>query len=471
MVFSSLTFIFYFLPITLVLYYLVKGQNAKNLVLLILSVIFYAWGEPLYVIIILLSIINDYTFSNLIQRLRENNSEKKNLEKLYFIISVVINLGLLTVFKYGDFIIDNINYVFNTHIPNANLPLPLGISFYTFQTMSYSIDVYRGRLRAQKNFLTLATYVALFPQLIAGPIVRYRTIEEELSNRKATLDDISYGFRRFIVGLGKKVIIANQMGIIVDSIYNADIITTSTPILWLAAIGYFFQVYFDFSGYSDMAIGLGRMFGFHFLENFNYPYMATCATDFLRRWHISLGTWFKDYVYIPLGGNRKRRIFNIIVVFFLTGLWHGASWNYIIWGLYYGFFVIIEKMLKIEIEVENKFKYLIRRIIALIIIIIGATIFRLENFQTLVHVLKYLFVFDIGNLKNFVFDYNGILYALPFLILAIIGSSPLVKNIYEKNKEKKYGKYLMDFCIVIIFIITIQFLEGSSFNPFIYFRF
>ena len=336
MVFSSLTFLLLFLPITLFFYFIIPKTktNLRNIVLLIVSLIFYAWGEPIYILLMMFSIIINY-FLGLIL-------DKSNKRKLWLIISIFFNIGLLFFFKYTDFFLSNLNNLFNIEIPLLNLTLPIGISFYTFQILSYVIDVYRKEVQVQKNILKLATYITLFPQLIAGPIVRYITICDELNKRDESIKNFASGLRRFILGLGKKVIIANNVAILADAVFNNSPNGVGSLIIWLGAIAYTIQIYFDFSGYSDMAIGLGKMFGFNFLENFNYPYIAKSITDFWRRWHISLSSFFRDYLYIPLGGNRCSKIKwfrNIFIVWFLTGLWHGASWNYIVWGviLWYNF--------------------------------------------------------------------------------------------------------------------------------------
>ncbi|MTM43781.1 MBOAT family protein, partial [Turicibacter sanguinis] len=326
------------------IYFLSKNRVYRNLVLLIGSLIFYAWGEPIYVLLMILSTMNDFYHAEWVGRClqrKDNTGAKKAL-----ISSVIINLVVLFFFKYCDFMIENINFIFHLNLQPFNLPLPIGISFYTFQSMSYTIDVYRGRVKVQESFLRLATYVALFPQLIAGPIVRYSTIEKELSSRQETLENVSNGLRRFIVGLMKKVLISNKLGLLATQIQVLHQNELSLIISWIGIIAYALHIYYDFSGYSDMAIGLGKMFGFHFLENFNYPYISKSMTEFWRRWHISLGSWFRDYVYIPLGGNRGtvlKHIRNILIVWFLTGFWHGASWNFILWGLYFGVILIIEK--------------------------------------------------------------------------------------------------------------------------------
>ncbi|GAB6109359.1 MBOAT family O-acyltransferase [Fusibacter bizertensis] len=469
MVFSSLVFLFLFLPIVIGIYYLIPSRTYKNLWLFITSLFFYAWGEPIYISIMIVSIFNDFFCAQLVEK--ERNKGNLGKAKFFFVLSIGINLGLLFFFKYAGFVIENVNAIFHLSLSAHTLPLPIGISFYTFQTMSYSIDVYMGHVKVQKNFLTMAAYVTMFPQLIAGPIVRYITVEEELTHRTESIELASYGLRRFIIGLGKKVIIANQMGMIADTIYNSAYGTPGTIMLWLAAVAYTFQIYFDFSGYSDMAIGLGRMFGFHFLENFNYPYISTSVTDFWRRWHISLSTWFKDYVYIPLGGNRKWIYRNILIVWMLTGLWHGASWNYVFWGLYYGVLLIAEKL--IMHKVLNKLPKVIRHIYTLLIVVVGWVIFRLEDASQLFDVLKGMVRYSPTSRNDLLFIYQDMLYALPFLILAIFASTPIAKQFMDKieSKDKPIPKVLLDICILGILLISIVFLVGEKFNPFIYFRF
>lgn len=469
MVFSSLTFLCLFLPIVFGIYFILPNRSLRNLWLFVTSLIFYSWGEPVYIVLMIISTLNDFTFAQLVQKSKDEG--RIGSARLYFVTSLIINLALLGYFKYVDFLIVNINNLFGANIPLKELPLPIGISFYTFQTMSYSIDVYMGNVKAQKKFLPMATYVTLFPQLIAGPIVRYITIQDELINRKESFSDVVEGLRRFVLGLGKKVIIANQMGLIADTIYNNSNSETGTLILWIAAIAYTFQIYFDFSGYSDMAIGLGRMFGFHFLENFNFPYISKSITEFWRRWHISLGTWFKDYLYIPLGGNRKYSLRNLLIVWFLTGLWHGASWNYVIWGMYYCILLIIEKY--ILGKSIHKIPKILRHMSTLFLIVIGWVIFRLEDLGQLKYVLKNLFVYKKTTLNMFLFNYQDMLYALPFILIAIIGSVPLFRYLSEKieSGESVALKYLYDIYIFAVFAISFMFLLGETFNPFIYFRF
>ena len=469
MLFSSLTFLFLFFPIVLILYFLVPNRNGKNIVLFISSLIFYAWGEPIYIVLMLISTFHNYIFALLMKK--EKDKENYDLAKFYLVLCIVINLGFLGFYKYYDFLITNINSLLNMQFAIHNLPLPIGISFYTFQSMSYTIDVYRGEVKAQKSYLVLGTYVTLFPQLIAGPIVRYSTVEDELVNRKESLSLAANGVRRFIIGLGKKVIIANQMGFIADTIFNNTHDSAGTILTWLALFCYSFQIYYDFSGYSDMAIGLGRIFGFNFLENFNYPYISKNITEFWRRWHMSLSTWFRDYVYIPLGGNRKYAIRNILIVWFLTGLWHGASWNYILWGLYYGIILLIEKYLLRE--TLSKLPNVLKHIYAIFIILIGWALFRIEDLTQLSQIFRTLFIYESMSLRTIMIDYQDIFYAIPYIILAVIGSTPLVKNIFNSMKKKgsTFVYSINDIFYMGVLLTSIVFLIGETFNPFIYFKF
>lgn len=459
MLFNSLTFLFIFLPICLLLYFLLPGIKLKNTILLIFSLIFYSFGEPVYVLLMLFSIFISYIFGLLI-----NNGRYK---KFYLIISIILLLLNLFFFKYSNFLIDNINYIFNLNISNLNLSLPIGISFYTFQALSYLIDLYKDKIKVQKNFFYLALYISLFPQLIAGPIVRYETVEEEIRCRKSSLLNVVDGFKRFIIGLSKKVILANSMALICDTIYNSYSLY-GTIILWLAAICYTLHIYYDFSGYSDMAIGLGKIFGFNFLDNFNYPYIATSITDFWRRWHISLSSWFKDYVYIPLGGSRVckyKHIRNILVVWFLTGLWHGASWNYIIWGLYFACFLLIEKYL-LKDNIKKIPKYL-RHIITMLVVIVSWVIFKIEDFNSLLNILKDMFLLKLDNFSTFFITNSNLFINFLILIPAIIFVIPI--------RKIKLDGYTYEFFInigyILLLLIDVVFIVGSTYSPFIYFRF
>jgi len=460
MVFSSITFLFYFLPIVLALYYLVPNK-LKNLILLISSFIFYFYGEPKYVLLMAFSIISTYICGVFVDKYR---GTKKS--KIFLILEIIISIGLLIYFKYANFIIKNINLWLSQKMDLINVLLPIGISFYTFQMISYVMDVYKGEVKVQKNILKLATYVSLFPQLIAGPIVRYSTIEKQLEDREYSINKFSLGVRRFIIGLGKKVMIANVIGVLVNNFLISD--DKSVLFYWLYAIGVMLQIYFDFSGYSDMAIGLGKMFGFEFLENFNYPYIATSITDFWRRWHISLSTWFRDYVYIPLGGNRVSKIKwfrNIMIVWLLTGLWHGAEWNFIIWGIYFGILLIIEKifLLKRAEKIPKIFKI----IYTLFFVMISFIIF---NGNEIIENIKGLF--GIGNIP--IISKESIYYLKSYLVvilIGIIGATPVIKNIVKKEKIKKIINILEPIYLFSILLLSTSYIIDGSFNPFLYFRF
>ncbi len=466
MVFSSSIFIFLFLPLVL-LFYFIAPNKLKNYVLLIFSIIFYLFGGPKYLLLLITVVLIDYIGAILI--------EKTNKRKLFFILTITLNVLVLVYFKYTGFFLQNINSLFNINIKVPKIVLPIGISFYTFQAMSYVIDVYRKRVKLQKNFFTLLLYVSLFPQLVAGPIVRYETIEKALKTRKTTFDDFCYGIERFILGFSKKILIANQMGKLADTIFALP--TIDSPIAFLGGLAYMFQIYFDFSAYSDMAIGMGRMFGFEFLENFDFPYISKSITEFWRRWHISLSTWFKDYIYIPLGGNRKgvkRQIINMFIVWTLTGFWHGAEWNFIIWGIYYFIFLVLEKyILK---NVLDKAPSVLSHLYTLIIVYIGWIIFRCDNINDLINFFKSLFSFNITAISlNELSVYLETYWV--YFILAIAFQMPLYKMVIKKidnikNKKAKNLLVSLRYLFLIgIFIISIMFLAYSSYNPFIYFRF
>ncbi|MTI69276.1 MAG: MBOAT family protein [Firmicutes bacterium] len=471
MVFSSLVFLFNFLPITLLFYY-ISPDKYKNIILLIASLIFYAWGEPVYIFLMIFSSIVDYIHGLIIEKYRDSKKAK-----LAVISSIIINLGLLSFFKYYDFFILNINLMFNTSFNSLNLPLPIGISFYTFQTMSYTIDVYRKKAPIKKSPIALATYVTLFPQLIAGPIVRYQTIAKQINKRKVNIDKFAEGIKRFIIGLSKKVLLANNIGMLFSEIQNTNISELTVLTAWLGIIAFSFQIYFDFSGYSDMAIGLGKMFGFDFLENFNYPYISQSITEFWRRWHISLGTWFKDYVYIPLGGNRlgKRKTYiNLFIVWLLTGFWHGASWNFIFWGLYFGILIAIEKAFLLKYL--NKLYRPIRHIYVIFLLIIGWVLFVFEDISIGYNYLKVMFGFNQVKLYDLKFVYYLYSYMITFFIL-IIASTPFIKNkhkvILNKLKEKKgsYQYITVNSIYFILLFLSTAYLVDASYNPFLYFRF
>lgn len=459
MIFSSITFLYFFLPLLLLIYFIVP-KKYKNLTLLIFSLIFYFLGEPKYIIILILSCIINYYISKLI-------FNKKN-KKTYLIIGLIYNICQLLVFKYTDFFIDNINNIFNTNLKFLYLVMPIGISFYTFQIIAYLIDVYKGVHKPAKNIINFMTYVCLFPQLIAGPIVRYIDIEKSLIKRETNYKLFSEGIKRFTIGLSKKVLLANVLGEI-----TKDLITTTVLSSWLKPIIYTLQIYFDFSGYSDMAIGLGLMFGFKFLENFNYPLISSSITEFWRRWHISLSSWFKDYIYIPLGGNRVGKLKwlrNIFIVWLLTGFWHGASWNFIIWGLYFGIILIIEKLfIKKYLDKTKIIKY----IYTIFLVVISFLIFNSNTTTEIITSLKNMFL-----LNNIPLINKEIIYYLKsnliFLIICIISSTPLIKNIISKltkTKLKTVIDILEPITYILLLVLSTSFLIDESFNPFLYFRF
>ncbi|CDM69893.1 membrane protein [Clostridium bornimense] len=465
MVFSSLTFMFAFLPMVLLAYFIMP-KAVRNLTLFLFSLLFYAWGEPIYILIMIFSTIVDYFHGMLIYKYKQCDNNKKS--RLILISSIFINLSLLVFFKYSDFFISSVNTIFGSNLKLLNLSLPIGISFYTFQTMSYSIDIYRGTVTPQRNIIDFGTYVALFPQLIAGPIVQYKTIAHQLRNRKESLDQFTYGIIRFVSGLGKKVLIANNVGLIWEEIISSDLSTISVLSSWIGIIMFALQIYFDFSGYSDMAIGLGNMFGFKFKENFNYPYESKSITEFWRRWHISLGSWFKEYVYIPLGGNRRYQVRNICIVWLLTGLWHGASWNFVIWGIYFGSTLLLEKF------ILKKFFNINSRIYALLLILIGWVIFAFDNLQHGLIYIKSMF-----SISSNVFIDSNALYILTsnitIIVIGIIASTSIPKKItryFLKGKENSWTFSIVTSVYILgILILSTASLVNSSYNPFLYFRF
>ncbi len=454
-----------FLPFVLTLYY-ITPRRFRNLTLFIVDLVFYAWGEPWLVILMLFSILLNYTSGILIGI----NREKKGLARFIFILSVILNLGLLGFFKYAGFIGETLNMVMPfLNIPILEIALPIGISFYTFQTMSYTIDVYKNTVKVQKNIITFGTYVSLFPQLIAGPIVRYEDVAEQLMHRKETLQGFTDGVKLFLIGLSKKVLLANEMGNLWDAVRESG---TQSGALgsWVGIIAYTFQIYFDFCGYSEMAMGLGKMFGFDFLKNFDYPYISKSITEFWRRWHISLGTWFREYVYIPLGGNRKglyRQIINIAVVWFLTGLWHGASWNFILWGLYFGVLLMIEKLFMLK--VLKKAPAIISHIYSIIIILFGWVLFYFENLNEMGIFLTRMFGSD-GFMMSGDISVKIISY-IPLLIVSAITSTPLISKLYHKIKSKPI-LYVIDNagCVLALLLCTAA-LVSSDYNPFLYYKF
>lgn len=467
MVFSSLIFLFIFFPLTLLLYFIARNIKTKNFILVVASLIFYSWGEPVWVILLIFSSILDYTVSHAIEKHRN-----QPITKFYLAVSVIINLGLLAVFKYSGFFISTINSAFGLSLPEPAFSLPIGISFYTFQTMSYSIDVYRGNVKAQKSFMNFLMFVSLFPQLIAGPIVRYSDIEDQISKRTVTTEAFSAGTTRFMAGLGKKVLIANYAGSLATSLLK-DIDSAAVMSVWFGVLFYAFQIYFDFSGYSDMAIGLGKMFGFDYPENFKYPYISTSITEFWRRWHITLSSFFRDYVYIPLGGNRvgvPRQILNLLIVWGLTGLWHGASWNFVLWGLYYFFFLCLEKF--ILKKFFDKIPSPIRWLYSMSVVLVGWMIFYFDDFQTLITAFSVAFG-HAGNAFTDPVSETLVINNVPFILIAAIASTPVlnvIRRLVEKSSPLTESILRIVYNIVML-ILCVASLVGSTYNPFLYFRF
>lgn len=470
MVFSSVVFLFRFLPLFLICYFVVPGR-VKNFILFLGSLIFYAWGEPVYVALMLFSTLVDYTHGLLIERFRG-----KGIARVFLISSVLINLGLLGFFKYADFLIQTVNSLGNFSIPLLNLPLPVGISFYTFQTMSYTIDVYRGEVRAQKNLLDFGVFVTMFPQLIAGPIVKYKDVEQRLHGRTVTLQDVSHGMKRFCVGMAKKVLLANQTGELWETVSAMDFGGMSMLTAWIGVAAYGFQIYFDFSGYSDMAIGLGEMLGFSFPENFNYPYISASVTEFWRRWHISLGSWFREYVYIPLGGNRKglpRQLFNICVVWLLTGIWHGAGWNFLLWGLWFALALVLEKLF-----LGRALAWLpkgVGRLYTMLVVLVGWVLFALETPAGIGACLRAM-----AGAAGGLVDTRGLYFCREYgvlLAIAVLASTPLLGGIARKLEKARTGVGIAIFRFgekvipAVLLLLSIAGIVESSYNPFLYFRF
>lgn len=465
MIFSSITFLYFFLPAVLICYYAVPVRF-KNLILLTASIIFYAWGEKLLVLLFLFSIITGWLSGLLIEKHKGTVKSK-----IIFILSLIFDIGVLLYFKYTDFFILSINQVSKLSIPLLKIALPIGISFYTFQLISYKVDVYKNKVEAQKDFISFALYIAMFPQLIAGPIVRYSDIQLQLKERSHSLSKIYSGIRRFIIGFSKKIFIANILGEISVIFKASD--DLSVLYYWLYAVSFMLQIYYDFSGYSDMAIGLGKIFGFDFIENFNYPYISKSITEFWRRWHISLGSWFRDYVYIPLGGNKKgllKQFFNIAVVWFLTGMWHGASWNFILWGIFFAVLLVIEKMFLKKILDKSR---VLSHIYTLFFVLTGFVIFNASSLGEIITELKGMSSFG----KIPLISREALYYLksnLIVLVAAIIGSTPLFSKLYKKLSESRLSKavlFIEPLLLILLFVTGTAFIVDGSFNPFLYFRF
>ncbi len=469
MVFSSLTFMFVFLPIVLILYYIVP-KKFKNLFILISGLIFYAWGEPVYVLIMIVSTLIDYTAGLLIYRF----DKSKTIKRICLIVSLLMNLGLLGVFKYSGFIMQNIDIILGTSLydPNHALPLPIGISFFTFQSMSYTIDMYMGKIKVQKNPISFAAFVTLFPQIVAGPIVRYDDIARELDDRTVNLDCIYEGILKFITGVGKKVLIANNIGMLWTSVKGLEASELSVLTAWLGILAFTLQIYFDFSGYSDMAIGLGKMMGFNFPQNFNYPYQSKSISEFWRRWHITLGAWFKSYVYFPLGGSRKgkgRTVFNLAVVWLLTGIWHGASWNFILWGVLYGLVIIIEKLFlgKVLEKIPDFFSWLY----TIILVILGWVLFDTADIPTALGYMGAMF----GGGGTLI-DNTAMYYLINYGVMFVIGTfacTDIFSRAAEWLKEKMplLVNYSTPIAKTAIMVLSTAYLADATYNPFLYFNF
>ncbi len=477
MVFSSVIFIFYFLPALMLTYFIIpkRFRSARNIVLLAFSLAFYAYGEPKYILVMLASIFINYIFGAMAA---PDSPLGAAMRKVAVALAVILNLAILIYFKYTGFLLDNVNSILGTGFSMGNIIMPIGISFFTFQGLSYVLDVYRNQAKVQKNPLNVALYISLFPQLIAGPIVRYETVSEEIGSRCESAEDASDGLCRFAFGLGKKIILANATGFIADTVFTNAPADLSTALAWLGALAYSLQIYFDFSGYSDMAIGLGKVFGFHFLENFDFPYISRSITEFWRRWHMSLGTWFRDYVYIPLGGNRvstAKHVRNILVVWLLTGIWHGAAWNFFAWGLYFGIILLLEKFFLLNWL--NRLPRFFSHIYSLLLIVFGWVLFRAPNMGYAAKYISVMFGLGGTGLWSKEFIYLIIQYRTELLLAALLSLpvSRFVRTRVENFKNstlKNFTLYpLKGVAAAIVFVLSVIYLINSTFNPFIYFRF
>ena len=468
MLFSSMTFIYIFLPIVCTLYLLVR-KDLQNYVLLAASILFYAWGEPSYLAIMLLTILTNYVGAIYI-----GLSRKSNVRRAILATAVIVNLGFLFYFKYFNFVIENINDLFKADIKGIKVVMPIGISFYTFQGLSYLIDVYRREVKAQLNIYNLALYICLFPQLIAGPIVKYHDVEKQIGNREVAFKKVAYGIKRFIIGLAKKMLLANTLGAVADKVFAQPVEQFDCPTAWMGAVAYSLQLFYDFSGYSDMAIGLGYIFGFTFLENFNYPYISKSITEFWRRWHISLSTWFKEYLYIPLGGNRvskSRNYANLFIVFLITGLWHGAAWNFIFWGMWHGLFIIIEKATQWHKKTGGVLLRFTQHVYCILVFVIGWVMFRADNMAYAYRYIKNMF----GLIGDHKIIYKTLYYIdnveIAAFIAAAICAMPVFNKILEIKYEHKWLRCLVNVWLIILFIVSTSSIAASTYNPFIYFRF
>ncbi len=466
MVFSSLTFLCVFFPAVFLIYQVLPGMRSKNALLIVASLVFYAYGEPVYVVLMLASTIVNWALGLVLGR-----TESSAARRIFLAVAVVANLGCLCVFKYADMVVNTFNGITGLNVASPDIALPIGISFYTFQALSYVIDVYRGEVEGQKNYAHVLLYIAFFPQLIAGPIIKYHDIEDQLATRHASLEDKALGFRRFCFGLGKKVLIANTMAVAVDSIFGADPSQINILGAWIAAIAYLMQIYFDFSGYSDMAIGMARMFGFTFKENFRYPYASCTIKEFWRRWHISLSTWFKEYVYIPLGGNRKgrpRAVFNKLVVFFTCGLWHGASWTFVVWGLIHGLFLLLEEYIPIK-----KLPKPIGLLYTLLVVCTAFVLFRADGFGQGIAIIGQMYTgfhFDYASMELAVRQLTPVFVIA--LVFAIAAAAPIKPWFEARFDAARPAVRIASYAVGIVLLIAcVASLSGGGYNPFIYFRF
>lgn len=471
MVFSSITFLFRFIPIFMILYF-VTPRRMRNIILFLGSLFFYAWGEPIYVLLMLFSTLSDYVHGRLIGVCRS-----RRVARGLLISSIVINLGMLGFFKYSDFLIGTVNQLLGSNLPLLKLPLPIGISFYTFQTMSYTIDCYRGEAKVQKNLLDFGVFVTMFSQLIAGPIVKYRDVQDRLHERKADITAISYGCRRFVTGLAKKVLLANNLGLLWTEISGGNMGGTTVLGAWMGALAYAFQIYFDFSGYSDMAIGMGAVLGFHFPENFNYPYMAKSVTDFWRRWHISLSSWFREYVYIPLGGNRRgmpRQLLNILIVWMLTGIWHGAGWNFLLWGLWFALWLILEKL--VLGRVLKVLPSMVGRLYTWLVVLVSWVFFAIESGNGAMNYLYVMFGQGAAGLYDSATLFTLLEYRV-LLLFAALAATPLAHRLSEAffrstgSGVVAVRRVAEKLVLSLLLLASIAYIVEASYNPFLYFRF
>ncbi len=460
-----MTFVFLFLPIVCALYALAR-KEIRNYILLIASILFYAWGEPRYVAVMLLTILINYLGGLFV-------AQSKHKRTILW-LTILGNLSFLVYFKYFNFLAENLNALIGGHIDFIKVVMPIGISFYTFQALSYVIDVYRGETKVQRNVFKLALFITLFPQLVAGPIVKYHDVADQIDNRTTDFDKVAYGVKRFIVGLAKKILIANTLGAVADKVFTQPVAQLDCITTWLGAVCYTLQIYYDFSGYSDMAIGLGSIFGFRFLENFNYPYISKSITEFWRRWHISLSTWFKEYLYIPLGGNRVskgRNYLNLFVVFLATGIWHGAAWNFVVWGLWHGFFIILEKMTGLHRECKNIFFNIARHCYLLLVVMVGWVMFRADTLTYAWHYLLTMSGMETATEPPYKLLYYADRLEVITLVVGIIGAAPVFSRMIETQDRSHIRIALVNTWLLVLFVLSASFMEASTYNPFIYFRF